>query len=151
MCEHGLSVQRLEFILRLMVDICDDQRCCVLPLITDAWAKEREDPLWEQAPSEGVDVRPVLHVKKWHSPLLVICKHSDNLRLLLEAKMHRGRIQGAILISAPEPHRPVAVLRLGGDHPLPVHGLFDHPQVPEGLRSHCNLVDDARKHEKLII
>lgn len=78
-------------------------------------------------------MRLVLYVKERHRSLLVIRKHPDNLRLLLESEKGRGRIQGAILVPVPQPHGPEAVFWLGGDHPLPVDRFFDHTQVPEGL------------------
>lgn len=56
----------------------------------------------------------------------------------------RGGIQCTVLIPTPEADRPVAVLRLGGDHSFPVYRLFDHPQVPEGLWPHCNLNDKEK-------
>lgn len=132
-----------------MINRRDNQWRCILPFITNTWAEEGEDPLREQTPSEGVDVRAGLHVKERHSPPFVIRKHSDSLRLILEGKKDRGGVQSTILVPAPQPHGPVAVLRLGGDHPLPVYRLFDHAQVPEGLCAHCNLIEDAREYDKL--
>lgn len=81
--DKALIRRDLSLSLSPMVDICNNQRCRILPLVTDPWAEEGVDPLWEQAPSEGVDVTSVLHIKKWHRPLLIICVHSDNLWLLL--------------------------------------------------------------------
>lgn len=131
-----------------MIGSCDNQWRRILPFVTNTRAEEGEDPLGEQAPSEGVDMRPGVHVKERHSPLLVICKHSDRLRLLLEGKTDRGGVQSTIFVCAPQSHRPIAVLWLGGDHPLPVDRLFDHAQVPEGLCPHCNLIDDARGYKR---
>lgn len=132
-----------------MTGSCDNQWRLILSLVTNTRAEEGEDPLGEHTPSVGVDVRPGIHVEERHGPLLVICKHSDRLRLLLEGKTDRGGVQSAILVPAPQSHRPIAVLRLGGDHPLPVGRLFDHTQVPEGLCPYCNLIDDTRGYEKL--
>lgn len=66
-----------------MINSCDNQWRLILPFIADTRAEEGEDPVGEQTPSEGVDVRPGVHVKERHSPLLVIRKHSDSLWLLL--------------------------------------------------------------------
>ena len=95
-----------------MTNICDNQRCLILPFIANTRAEEGKDPFGEQTPGEGVDVRLVLHVKERHSPLLVIHEDSDELRLLLEGETDRGGVQRPILVPAPQPYRPVAVLWL---------------------------------------
>lgn len=137
--DEALIGRDLSLSLSLIVDIRDDERCCVLSLITDPWAEEGVDPLGEEAPGEGVDVRSVLRIEKQHGALLIICVHSNNLWLLLHVEQDGGRIQSTILVPAPQSHRPVAVLGLGRDHSFPVDGFFHHPQVPEGLCPHCNL------------
>lgn len=75
-----------------MINICDNQRRCILPFIANTRAEERKDPLGEQTPGEVVDVRLGLHVKERHSPLLVIREDSDDFRLLLEGKTDRGGV-----------------------------------------------------------
>lgn len=124
-----------------MINIFDDQRRCIFPVVTNTWAEEGKDPLREQTLAEGVDVGLVHGVKEGHSPVLIVYKNSDNFWLLFEGQKDRGRVQRTILVSTPQPHRPVAVLRLGGNHPLPVDGLSDHSQVPEGLCPDCNLIE----------
>lgn len=148
--QHHNAVKGSSSSLCVIINSCDNQRCHILPFIANARAEEGEDPLWKQTPGEGVDMRPGLRVKERHGPLLIICKHPDNLRLFLERKTDWGGVQGAILVTAPQPHCPIAVLWLGGDHPLPVDRLFDHAQIPEGLCPHCNLIDNAREFTKCV-
>lgn len=137
--------------LCLVIDSCDDQWRCVLPFVTNTRAEKGENPLRKRTPSEGVDVRHGVHVKERDRPFFIISKHTDSLRLLLERQTDRGWIQSAVFVSVPQPHCPIAVLRLGGDHPLPVDRLFDHPQVPEGLCPHCNLMTQRKRIEDLIL
>lgn len=43
--DKALIRRDLSLSLSPMVDICNNQRCCILPLITDPWAEEGVDPL----------------------------------------------------------------------------------------------------------
>lgn len=43
--DKALIRRDLSLSLSPMVDICNNQRCRILPLITDPWAEEGVDPL----------------------------------------------------------------------------------------------------------
>lgn len=122
-----------------MIDRCNDQGFCILPIIEDSWTEEGENPPREQTPGEGVDVRWSLYIEERYRSFLQICENSHSLRLFLKRKKDRGGVQGSVLGAVPQTYRPEAVLWRGGYHALPVDRLFDDAQVPEGLFPNCNL------------
>lgn len=89
------------FFSSFLTDSCDNQRLCIFPVVKNSWAEEREDPLREQTPGEGVDVRSIIHVKERNRPFFVICEHSDGLGTLTELKQDGGGVQGPVLTSVP--------------------------------------------------
>ncbi len=78
-------------------------------------------------------MRSGFHIIKGDQTLLIIYKHTHNLRLNFQRQRDRGRFTSSVLIPIPHNYNPISILRTLCDHSLPDNGFSGHSYIPISL------------------